>query len=93
MRTVPPLSSAARRVALLGAGSGLAVVAVVTRGSSAGLLQFLPAGPGSLSALALPFVSLFALVGPAGLTFPCWAVESTSPGARLLRWARQIRRR
>ncbi|MCI4325798.1 MAG: hypothetical protein L3K00_07985 [Thermoplasmata archaeon] len=88
-----PLSSAARRVALLGAGSGLAVVAVVTRGSNGGLLQFVPANPGSLTAVALPVVSLLALVGPTGLTFPCWAVESTSPGARLLRWVRRNSRR
>jgi hypothetical protein len=89
MDSVPSISSAARRVALIGAGSGLAGAVVVARGAGSGLLPFLPGPPGSFAALAVPFVSLFALVGPTGMTFPCWAVESSSPGAKFLRWARR----
>jgi hypothetical protein len=64
----------------------VAVAAVLARGSGSGLAHFAPAAPSSLAAATLPFVSLLALVGPTGLQFPCWAVESTSPGARLYRW-------
>jgi hypothetical protein len=87
----PPFT---RRLALLGTGSGLAALtAVVSRGMGGGFARFLPTLPGNFSALAVPVVSLFALVGPTGLTFPCWAVESSSPGAKFLRWARRTPRR
>jgi hypothetical protein len=90
MRLLPSLSSFARRCALLGTGSGVvAVAAVLARGTGAGFARFVPAAPSSVAAVTLPFVSLLALVGPTGLQFPCWAVESTSPGARLYRWARR----
>jgi hypothetical protein len=90
MRLVPSLSSFARRCVLLGTGSGVvAVAAVLARGSGDGFARFVPAAPSSLAAATLPFVSLLALVGPTGLQFPCWAVESTSPGGRLYRWARR----
>ncbi|MFI5414987.1 MAG: hypothetical protein ACHQ16_04895 [Candidatus Lutacidiplasmatales archaeon] len=90
MDLVPTLSSFARRCALLGTGSGfVAVAAVLARGSGSGFAHFVPGAPSNLASVTLPFVSLLALVGPTGLQFPCWAVESTSPGARLYRWARR----
>lgn len=87
MDLVDRFPSFARRWALLGTGSGaVALAAVLARGGGTG---WLPAAPASLTALTVPFVSLLALVGPTGLQFPCWAVESSSPGARAYRWARR----
>ncbi|HKV90626.1 MAG TPA: hypothetical protein VJQ43_05465 [Thermoplasmata archaeon] len=71
----------------MGVGSGVVgAAAIFAKGSSAGLFRLVPAIPSSFGALALPLVSLLALVGPTGLTFPCWAHEPSSPGMRLIRW-------
>jgi hypothetical protein len=89
MDRVPFFPSFARRCAWLGAGTSLfGAAAVLARGTGPTLARLVPSAPANLSAWALPVVSLLALVGPTGLTFPCWAVESSSPGARVLRWIR-----
>ena len=76
-----------RRPAVLGIGSGVVgAAAIFAKGSSSGLIRLVPAFPTSLGAVAVPLVSLLALVGPTGLTFPCWAHEPSSPGMRLVRW-------
>ena len=76
-----------RRPAVLGVGSGVVgAAAILAKGSSTGLIRLVPAFPTTLGAVAVPLVSLLALVGPTGLTFPCWAHEPASPGMRLLRW-------
>jgi hypothetical protein len=75
------------RPALLGVGSGIVGAATLfakTGGTS--LAPLFPTAPGGLGSVALPFLSLLALVGPTGLTFPCWAHDLPSPGARLWGW-------
>jgi hypothetical protein len=75
------------RHALVGVGSGIVGAAVIlTKTGSTTFGPFLPSAPLGLGSMIVPFVSLLALVGPTGLTFPCWVSDSTSPGARAWRW-------
>jgi hypothetical protein len=75
--------------ALLGLGSGIVgAAAVLVRTGSGTNLTLLPSSGPLLGFAAVPVVSLLALVGPTGLTFPCWAVDAHSPGVRLWRWVR-----
>ena len=77
------------RPVLIGVGSGIAGAAViVARGGAPGFVALLPAAPTVMGSFAIPFFSLLALVGPTGLTFPCWAVDTGSPGVRAWRWLR-----
>jgi hypothetical protein len=74
---------------LWGLGSGVAgAAAILLRTSGTSALGAGPASVPMIGAVAVPVVSLLALVGPTGLTFPCWAVDTHSPGARLWRWVR-----
>jgi hypothetical protein len=83
-----PKSSLARPV-LIGVGSGIAgAAAIVARGGANGFVTMLPSAPTVMGSFAIPFFSLLALVGPTGLTFPCWAVDTGSPGVRAWRWLR-----
>ncbi|MCI4357188.1 MAG: hypothetical protein L3K18_08665 [Thermoplasmata archaeon] len=77
------------RPVLIGVGSGIAgAAAIVVRGGAPNFVAMLPAAPTVMGSFAVPFFSLLALVGPAGLTFPCWAVDAGSPGGRAWRWLR-----
>ncbi|HKV90213.1 MAG TPA: hypothetical protein VJQ43_03335 [Thermoplasmata archaeon] len=60
--------------------------AVLAKGGGHGILAALPAAPTVMGSFAVPFFSLLALVGPTGLTFPCWAVDQSSPGSQVWRW-------
>jgi hypothetical protein len=76
-----------RRPALIGLGPGVAGAAVLlTRNGTSGLGAVLPGSSGGIGSILVPFVSLLALVGPTGLTFPCWANDAHVPVARAWRW-------
>jgi hypothetical protein len=87
MRFDSELGTRLRRPALLGLGTGVAgAAALLTRNGATGLGAVLPSTSGGLGAMVVPFVSLLALVGPTGLTFPCWANDAHAPGVRAWRW-------
>ncbi|HEV8049526.1 MAG TPA: hypothetical protein VGP88_02920 [Thermoplasmata archaeon] len=87
MRLDTELGRRLRRPALIGLGPGLAGAAVLlTRNGTTGLGAVLPGAPGGVGSFVVPFVSLLALVGPTGLTFPCWANDAHAPGVRAWHW-------
>jgi len=76
-----------RRPALIGLGSGVAGAAMfLGRDGATGIGSVLPGAPGGGGPFVVPFVSLLALVGPTGLTFPCWANDAHAPGVRAWHW-------
>jgi hypothetical protein len=89
---MPFVSNLVRRLrqpALAGVGSGIAGAAVVlSKGGPTTIGPFLPSAPSGVGSVIVPFVSLLALVGPTGLTFPCWVSDASSPGTRAWRWMR-----
>jgi hypothetical protein len=78
-----------RRPAMAAVGSGIVgAAAILSKNGSSTLGPLLPSAPPGLGSMVVPFVSLLALAGPTGLTFPCWVSDGSSPGARAWRWLR-----